>query len=78
MSQAEEFAGVYGISVKEAEKVLKHHASRWGGCVACKHSLPGHLLPQEEARGIAIPPWHRRSCPYGMRQDDCTMFERIE
>lgn len=68
MKQVIKFAESFGISIGEAEKGLRYHASKLGGCVTCKHSLPSKWKLS----------WLTRSCPFGMRQEDCTQFEPIE
>lgn len=65
--QVKAFAKKFGISEDQAKASLKYHAARWSGCVRCKHSLPSKSDS-----------WLMRSCPFGMRQENCTLFEEIE
>lgn len=68
MKQEEIFANKFGITPQQAREALIYHARRWGGCVSCKHSLPSSTKLS----------WLVRSCPFGMRQESCTKFEKIE
>ena len=58
-----------GLSDAEAERALKAHAQRWGGCISCEYSIA-----DQEAIGRGKNIWYARSCQVGLLQDDCGMY----